>query len=329
MSSDGEIMGWLGGNDPNKMEYHRKIMFLVFTAEVAPMSVLDFLPMVLPLPFNHSLSVGYTISGKVAGAQAIKSWNIFNDEGENSHQWIDTPFFHWWAEVVSLGGKQMALCWGQHGTYGMEPPNSQGPCPLRAAALSCYWKLWLEAMYKGFKGDAGQAWDKFTTLAMNIIPEDIRDNKDLLSMADLLALMYALPPERCYPNTLCSAFHLHFDFRDTKSNVEERTQRPTSTKAIAEAQQASPSRARDGRKITYEASLDGQMDTFLQSGFVSEEIQAPLASQGIIPKLHITGVRTEQSPSRTHSPTSRTVTVSTPPHRLPGLLLQRTSTKVR
>jgi hypothetical protein len=83
------------------MEYHREIFSPTFTAAVTSMSVIDLLPMA----FNHGLSVGYAISGKTTGAQAIEAWNVFTGEGENLHQWIDTPFFHRWAEVMSLGEK--------------------------------------------------------------------------------------------------------------------------------------------------------------------------------------------------------------------------------
>jgi hypothetical protein len=130
-------------NDPKETEYHSEILFPAFTTKAASVSISELLTMALPLPFNHFLPVGYTINGKVTGAHVIESWHLFAGEGENSHQWIDTPFFHRWADVMSLGGKRMDLCWGQMGikTESHQPPKAQGPCPLRAAALSCYWKL--------------------------------------------------------------------------------------------------------------------------------------------------------------------------------------------
>jgi hypothetical protein len=76
----------------------------------------------------------------------------------------------------------------------MEHPVSQGPWPLKAAALSCYWKLWMEALDKGFEGDEAQAWNRFTNLIMKIIHEDVRDDRDVLSVSDLLALTEILPP---------------------------------------------------------------------------------------------------------------------------------------
>jgi hypothetical protein len=76
------------------MDYHRKILFPVFIAESASTSVFDLLPVTLHLSFNHGLPVNHTISGKAKGAQAIEAWNFFASKGENSHQWVDTPFFH-------------------------------------------------------------------------------------------------------------------------------------------------------------------------------------------------------------------------------------------
>jgi hypothetical protein len=42
-------------------------MFPAFTEESAETSVFDLLPMVLHLPFDHGLPVGYAISGKITG----------------------------------------------------------------------------------------------------------------------------------------------------------------------------------------------------------------------------------------------------------------------
>jgi hypothetical protein len=139
------------------------------------------------------------MSRKIMGETMIESWNVFSGPGENSHQWKDTPFFHHLAAVMAYGGKRLALCWGQTCTYDTEPQASQGPCPLRTAALSCYWKLWLEALERGFEGDQGQAWDNFTTQAMSSIPEDIRDDRYILSMTDLLALTDSTPPGTMLP----------------------------------------------------------------------------------------------------------------------------------
>jgi hypothetical protein len=151
--------------------------------------------MVVPLPFNHGLPVGYATSEKITGEKLIERWNIFAGAGENSHQWIDTPFFHRWDEVMANGGKKLALCWGQSGTNNTEHQTSQRPCPLWKTDLSCFWKLWLEALERGFQGDQDQAWNEFTAQAMDSIPEDVRDNRDILSITDLLALTDSTPPQ--------------------------------------------------------------------------------------------------------------------------------------
>jgi hypothetical protein len=51
------------------MNYHRRIFFPAFTNEAASTNIFDLLPMDLPLPFNHGLPVGYTISGKITGGK--------------------------------------------------------------------------------------------------------------------------------------------------------------------------------------------------------------------------------------------------------------------
>jgi hypothetical protein len=66
-SVDNKIMGWRGVGDPKETDYYREILFPAFTEEAADTSVFDLLPMALPLPFNHALSVGYAISGKITG----------------------------------------------------------------------------------------------------------------------------------------------------------------------------------------------------------------------------------------------------------------------
>jgi hypothetical protein len=43
-------------------------------------------------------------------------------------------------------------------------------------------------MERGFEGDQGQACEKLTTQAMDSIPKDVRDDRDILSVMDLLAL---------------------------------------------------------------------------------------------------------------------------------------------
>jgi hypothetical protein len=127
---DNKITGWIGVNDPKETDYHREICFPTFTNEESSTSVFDLLPMDIHLPFNHGFPIGYAIIGKITGEQIIESWNVFTGAGGNSHQWIDTPFFHRWAEVMARGGKKMALLWGQAVIYDTEPNTSQGPLPL-------------------------------------------------------------------------------------------------------------------------------------------------------------------------------------------------------
>jgi hypothetical protein len=58
---------------------------------------------------------------------------------------------------------------------------------------------------------------------MKITPEDVRNDRDVFSMPDLLALTDILPAETCYPSALCTAVHSYFAFGDMKSSTEERT----------------------------------------------------------------------------------------------------------
>jgi hypothetical protein len=138
MANDNEITGWLSVNGPLEMQYHHDILLPAHVADATTTSICDLLPMAIPLPFNHGLPVGYAISGKATAAHAIKAWSVFAGEGDNSHEWLDTPFFHTWAKMMSSGGKNIALCWGQSNTYNREPPGSQGAWLLAAAALSCF-----------------------------------------------------------------------------------------------------------------------------------------------------------------------------------------------
>jgi hypothetical protein len=147
-------LGWLSVSDPKEMEYHRDIICPAFSDEAADTTVFDLLPMALPLLFNHGLPVGYAMSGNITGETMIKAWNVLAGPGENYHQWIDTPFFHRWAAVMTDGGKRFTLCWGKTGTYDTEPRASQGHWPLRPAALSCYWKLCKEGS-KEIKAKSG------------------------------------------------------------------------------------------------------------------------------------------------------------------------------
>jgi hypothetical protein len=87
-TNDDNITGWHGVNDPKEMKNHHAILHPAHAVHATPTSVFDLLCMVLPLPFNHG-----AISGKPMGAQVIKAWSVFSDEDDNSHQWLDTPFF--------------------------------------------------------------------------------------------------------------------------------------------------------------------------------------------------------------------------------------------
>jgi hypothetical protein len=107
-------------------------------------------------------------------------------------------------------------------------------------AFSCFWELWLEALERGFHGDQDQARNEFTIHSMASIPEDVRDDRYILSMTDLLALTDITPPERCYPNTLLNHFYSQLAFGNTKSSMEERSRRTTTLLAIATTKRAPP-----------------------------------------------------------------------------------------
>jgi hypothetical protein len=99
------------------------------------MSGVELLHMAFHIPFNHGPPIGYAIIRNAMAAHAIDTLSIFAGEGDNSHEWLDTPFFHIWAEVMSSGGKNISLCCGQSTNYDCEPPTSQGTRPLTSAAL--------------------------------------------------------------------------------------------------------------------------------------------------------------------------------------------------
>jgi hypothetical protein len=284
-SVDNEITGWLSVSKPKEMEYHREISFPAFSDEVEDTSVFDLLVMALPLPFNQGIPDGYAMSGKITAETMIEGWNVFAGPGENSHQWIDTPFFHRWEAVMTDGGKWLALCWGQTGTYNMEPRVSQGPWPLRTAALSCYWKLWLEDLERGLEVNQGQEWEDVTTQAMASIPKDVRDDRDILSMTDLLALTDSPPPEQCYPNALLNQFDSKLAFGDTKSSMDERAGRATTMLAIAPARRASPTRSRGHPSAPHKATHGSPSAVYLRGCFTPDTTlgSLPAAGEGIIP----------------------------------------------
>jgi hypothetical protein len=235
------------------------------------MSVFDLLSITLIVPFNHGLPVGCMISGKAMAAHAIAAWSIFAGEGDNSHELFDTPFFHRRTEVMSSGGKKIALCWGQSITYDRDPPASQGPWPLTPAALSCFWKLWLEALILGFDANQASAWDDYTTLSMEITPKDVHDDRCILPVADLLALTETHPLETCYPDALCSAFLSRFAFKYTYISSEEIIRRTETMKAIMIAQQAPLPSARvqpTSTPISTAPPPDEKLPMALPSGFI-------------------------------------------------------------
>jgi hypothetical protein len=137
---DNEITGWLSVNDRRK----RTITVKYFWGLHQRISVYGrlrppthgFASTFQPLTARHICH-----QWQEHGRKMIEAWNVFTGAGENSHQCINTPFFHLWVEDMAHGGQKMTLCWRQTRTYDTEPHTSQSPCPLRATALSCYWKL--------------------------------------------------------------------------------------------------------------------------------------------------------------------------------------------
>jgi hypothetical protein len=185
------------------------------------------------------------------------------------------------------GRKRLALWWGQSGTCDTEPQAIQGPCPLRTAALSCFWKLWLEALERGFEVYQGQAWDNFTAQAMASIPEDVHDDRDIVSMTDLLALTDITPSERCYPNALLNQFNSKLAFGDTKSTMEERAQRATTLLSIATAKRTPPIHSKGRHSAPREMTHGSPMALYPHAGFIPDTMlcSLPAAGEGIISSL--------------------------------------------
>jgi hypothetical protein len=111
-------------------QYHVYILLPAYTVEEVKTNIFYLLPVPPTFPFKHRLPICYTISGKPSASQFIDAWNIFVGDGDSSHEWLDTPCFGRWAEVMSSGEKQLPLCWGQSFTYDLESPASQGHWPL-------------------------------------------------------------------------------------------------------------------------------------------------------------------------------------------------------
>jgi hypothetical protein len=150
-------------------------------------------------------------------------------------------------------------------------------------------------MGKGFKGDEAQAWNEFTTLAMNSIPDDVRNDRNFLSVMDMLALTDILPPEICYPSTLCTTFHSRFAFGDTKISMEEQTRRAVEMKVNAEAQQAYMSRARDGcdKCVRPRQMVIRTRVSKLASSRKRCKHSSPQQAKGSYTHCHLTEVRTD------------------------------------
>jgi hypothetical protein len=121
--SVGKVRQTTGGT-----HYHVDILIPAYTVEEVKTNTFDLLPMPPTFPFNHRLPICYAISGKPSASQFIDAWSVV--VGDSSHEWLDTPYFRRWADVMSSGGKQLPLCWGQSFTHDLESPASQGPWPL-------------------------------------------------------------------------------------------------------------------------------------------------------------------------------------------------------
>jgi hypothetical protein len=227
------------------------------------------------------------MSVKITGEAMIKAWKVFAGPGEDYHQWIKTPFFYRWAAGMADGRKRLALCGGQSSTNDTEPQASQGPWPLWTAALSCYWKLLLEALERGFEVDQGQSWDNFTAQAMASIPEDVHDDRDILSTMDLLALVESTPPERCYPNALLNQFDSELAFGDKKMSIEERARREATLLAIAAVKRSPPTRSRGHHSAPHEATHGLPTALYPHKDFTPDMMLGTLPAVGeeIIPNL--------------------------------------------
>jgi hypothetical protein len=184
-----------GFREPKETEYHIEIPLPTSSDETADTSVFDLSPIALPCPFNHSLPVGYDMSGKITGEAMIEAWKVFAGPGENSHQWIETPL------LPPLGGSDgrrretpYSLLGADQHIWHRTPGQ---PRPL--ASYNGISLVLLEALERVFKDEQGHAWDDFTTQAMASIPEDVRDDRDILSMTGLLALTDSTPPRTMLP----------------------------------------------------------------------------------------------------------------------------------
>jgi hypothetical protein len=76
------ITGWLGVTEPKETEYHREILFPAFSDEAAIMGVFD------------TACLPVTPRAERSQEKMIDVRNVFAGAGENSHQWINTPFSH-------------------------------------------------------------------------------------------------------------------------------------------------------------------------------------------------------------------------------------------
>jgi hypothetical protein len=153
-----EIMGWVGVNDPKEMDYHREILVAAFTGEAAATSVFDLLPMALPLPFNHGMTVGYAISGKIVGEKVIEAWNVFTGAGENSTSGLTLPSSTEWQITWLMAAKRWPSAGDRlgHTTRNHRPAKGQGSCERRPspATGSSDWRPWTKVS-KAMKAGRG------------------------------------------------------------------------------------------------------------------------------------------------------------------------------
>jgi hypothetical protein len=137
--------------------------------------------------------------------------------------------------------KTFTLCWGQLGHTARNPRQTKALGPFGGRLLP-------------FSGSSGRRPWKGVSTAIKTRrgtssppkpwPASQRTsttNRDIVSMAGLLALTDSTPPERCYPNALLNQFDSQSAFGDTKISLEERSRRATTLLAKVAAKRASPS----------------------------------------------------------------------------------------
>jgi hypothetical protein len=120
---------------------------------------------------------------------------------------------------------------------------------------------------------------------MASIPEDVRDNRDILSMMDLLALTDSTPRNNATQNTLMTQFDSKLTFGDTKRSIEERSRRATTLLAISTDKRASPTRSRGRLSAPHEATYDSHSAVYSHGGFTPDATLGsfPAAIEGMLP----------------------------------------------